>query len=209
MCGESDRDDSELIESHLNHCAGCRSVAGDLAIMQQMLPTMAEMDPGESLTREIIRATSGRRPLQSGRKIRLLNWWNRMVERPRFSLEAAYVGTLVLVFCFSSFFMAFRPFASDSASSAANRPIQKYFSSIWLDVKTPVSVKLSKFSSTAASKRKAVSESLGERVKRYEKISASTVDKKMENLRVWQRRATGALLVSWTHLSSWIPQSGK
>jgi len=207
--GELNRDDSELIESHLDHCTGCRSVAGNLAMMQQMLPAMAEMDPGESFTREVLRATSKWHPGQSSLPIRLRNWWNRTVQRPRFSLEAAYLGTLILVFCFSSFSVGFRHITSAPASSATNQPMERYLYSMWTDVQAPISNELRKFSSVAALQRKAVSESLSKRIKLYGNVSASTLDKKFENIRGWSRKATGALLVSWTHLSGWIPQSGK
>ena len=101
--------DRQLVQAHLEHCTGCRSVAVVLGWVQPMLTDMAVLDPGPSFTQAVVMRTSGAvHPLakaaRRGETVgplgvidRLGRWWQEQMFRPRFALEVAYVATAVLV----------------------------------------------------------------------------------------------------------------
>ncbi len=101
--------DRQLVQAHLEHCPGCRSVAVVLGWMQPMLPEMAELDPGPDFTRRVISRTTGavhplERAARQGETVgplalvdRLGRWWQKQLFRPRFAMEVAYVATVLLV----------------------------------------------------------------------------------------------------------------
>ncbi len=96
--GALDSSYAEIISLHLEHCSECTALAQSLAELNEMLPQMGEIDPGMGFTFRVLRATS-RRPRESRPSIsvRLKQWWLRLIQRPRFSWEAAYLGTVILV----------------------------------------------------------------------------------------------------------------
>jgi Putative zinc-finger len=101
--------DRQLVQAHLEHCDGCRSVAVVLGWMQPLLPDMAELDPGPAFTRRVISRTTGavhplERAARRGETVgplelvdRLARWWQKQIFRPRFAMEVAYVATVILV----------------------------------------------------------------------------------------------------------------
>jgi predicted anti-sigma-YlaC factor YlaD len=101
LCGFVDgalpKPDAALVSQHLEYCAECHGLAANLIELQQLLPSLAGIQPDPVFAEEVARATDGTYRLQPGLRTRLLEWWIRLVQRPRFSFEAAYLGTLVLV----------------------------------------------------------------------------------------------------------------
>lgn len=101
--------DRQLVQAHLEHCDGCRSVAVVLGWMQPMLTDLAMLDPGPAFTRAVVSRTSQAvhplaRAARRGETVgplglvdRLGRWWHRQLSRPRFALEFAYVATVILV----------------------------------------------------------------------------------------------------------------
>lgn len=101
--------DRQLVQAHLEHCPGCRSVAVVLGWVQPMLPDMAELDPGPAFMQQVLERTTGAehpltRAARSGQTVGPLNlierlgaWWHQQIFRPRFALEVAYVATVILV----------------------------------------------------------------------------------------------------------------
>ncbi len=88
-----------MIGSHLHHCQSCSTLAGCLAELRQLLPDLAELNPGPNMVGAIVRVTSARRgPLRQWPKQRpvVRQFLNRLLWRPRFSLEAAYAGALLI-----------------------------------------------------------------------------------------------------------------
>lgn len=85
-----------LIQEHLSHCAACRELEEALAALKRELPELAEIDPGPAFARRVAQATARR--VTAGRtmggRIQLL--WESTLRRPRFALELAYSGALVL-----------------------------------------------------------------------------------------------------------------
>ncbi len=89
------RDDQEILSLHLAHCRDCGSLAETLAELRRVLPEMATLEPDAQFTADVLRVVSaGRRPKS---RLDLSGWWYRLIRRPRFAWEAAYVGTLLLL----------------------------------------------------------------------------------------------------------------
>lgn len=101
--------DRQLVQAHLEHCAGCRSVAVTLGWLGTLLPDMAELDPGSEFTAAVVARTSGAvTPAEKAARAgvatgpaglvdRLGRWWEQQILKPQFALQFAYVATVVLV----------------------------------------------------------------------------------------------------------------
>ncbi len=101
--GHLDGIDQEVVARHLEHCVSCSALAKTLAELREELPQMATLDPGEDFTSSVLELTTHASAEQRpGLMWRLGAWWEELIERPRFSLEAAYIGTLLLVMVFGS-----------------------------------------------------------------------------------------------------------
>jgi hypothetical protein len=85
-----------LVREHLSHCAGCRELAEAVAALRRELPDLAEIDPGPGFARSVAEATARR--TSAGRSVqgRVHMLWEGILRRPRFALELAYSGALVL-----------------------------------------------------------------------------------------------------------------
>jgi hypothetical protein len=101
-----------LMTGHLDHCAGCRATAATLVETREVLASFAELDPGADFAAQVVAATAGHKRLAwrrtGARSSGLLGWiqvgrgrvavaWERMLARPRLSLELAYLATVLLV----------------------------------------------------------------------------------------------------------------
>lgn len=109
-------EDTVLVQSHLEFCARCAALHGALLWLAHELPSMAEIDPGPAFTRAVVAKTaqpvSTLAPHAAGWRTAAADWWNRMVARPRFAWEAAYVALLVLVALFGTSVSPFRAMPS-------------------------------------------------------------------------------------------------
>jgi anti-sigma factor RsiW len=99
--------DRQLIEDHLSHCQGCAALASALEESTRLLPVFAILAPRVSIAREVLVATS-RRPVEPTFGERLTAWLARAAQRPRFSLEVAYVLTVLLLVVLGNPVDAFR-----------------------------------------------------------------------------------------------------
>jgi len=81
--GELDPLRAGLVEAHLAHCAGCTGLVATLRAAEARLPELRAVDPGPWFTQRVLRAC---RPAPTP------SLWSRLLHRPRFALEAAYVG---------------------------------------------------------------------------------------------------------------------
>ncbi len=99
--------DGELIAAHLGRCEACSRLAHASALAGFLLPSFAEIQPPASFTAEVLRETCDRPALPSLGD-RVVAWLQRAALRPRFSVEAAYVLTLVLLLILGDPVKAFR-----------------------------------------------------------------------------------------------------
>ena len=98
--GHLDQDDWEIISLHIDHCPNCRSLAASLQELKEVLPEMAEIETDESLHRPDPRwqlSAGPGYPAMTAPHFDVREWWRRMLRRPRFAWEAAYVGALLIL----------------------------------------------------------------------------------------------------------------
>jgi predicted anti-sigma-YlaC factor YlaD len=88
--------DRDLFGGHLAHCPACAGLAAALVETSSVLPSFAVLSPRFSLVPDVLAATS-RRPVQPTLGERVSAWLAHAAERPRFSLEVAYVLTVLLL----------------------------------------------------------------------------------------------------------------
>lgn len=93
--------DAELLDLHLDRCAGCTELAAALASLRVDLPAMAEIEPDPWFVRDVLDATTRRVPsgiaepaLAAARSVG--SWSRRLLDRPRLALELAYSGAMVI-----------------------------------------------------------------------------------------------------------------
>jgi len=106
MAGRLGDLDRQLVQAHLEHCAGCRQLAVTMGWLTPLLPRMVEIDPGPEFLAGVLARTTGVRlpaPLGlqpmglAGLMDRVGRWWERQIIRPQFALQAAYIATVLLV----------------------------------------------------------------------------------------------------------------
>ncbi len=81
---------------HLQHCTGCREMARTLAMLSQTLPEMAEIRPDPGFVADVVRATSRPATGLAGLLARMRGRIAALLARPRFPMEAAYAGMVVV-----------------------------------------------------------------------------------------------------------------
>jgi Putative zinc-finger len=99
--------DCDLVQGHLAHCEACAALAAALEESGRILPTFAGLAPRVSVARDVLIATS-RRPVQPTFGDRLSAALARAAQRPRFSLEVAYVLTVLMLVVLGNPVSAFR-----------------------------------------------------------------------------------------------------
>lgn len=97
--GELSGEEVALLTAHLAHCAPCRALAESLAWLEGALPAMARREPDALFAGEVLAAIAQAEAADALPRLdeRLADWWRRSWRRPRFALEAAYAGTLIVV----------------------------------------------------------------------------------------------------------------
>ncbi|MBZ5494988.1 MAG: zf-HC2 domain-containing protein [Acidobacteriia bacterium] len=92
-------DDGEIIRLHIDHCPDCCELAATLTEMKEVLPGMATLEPDARFTADVFSATAGLRSRirEARQPLDFPVWWSRLIRRPRFAWEAAYVGTLLVL----------------------------------------------------------------------------------------------------------------
>jgi predicted anti-sigma-YlaC factor YlaD len=89
--------DAELIRMHVAGCEACATLSNVLAELATDLPALAEMDPGERFTAEVLARTVPRRSETPRWVEQIVQGWERLIRRPRFAAEGAYVMTLLML----------------------------------------------------------------------------------------------------------------
>jgi anti-sigma factor RsiW len=99
--------DRQLVDGHLAHCQACATLASALEESTSLLPSFASLAPRVSLVRGVLTATS-LRPVERTFGERVSEWLAQAAQRPRFSLEVAYVLTVLLLVVLGNPVSAFR-----------------------------------------------------------------------------------------------------
>ena len=101
-----DRADRLLLDEHLAGCDGCRVFRQTLSATLAALPSLANLEPDRAFVGDVLARTS-RRPARAGWFVHVQDTWQRVVQRPRFAWEAAYVCTLCWLLLFGQPMAAF------------------------------------------------------------------------------------------------------
>ena len=99
--------DRGLVTDHLAHCPGCSALAAALVETSGVLPSFTSLAPRSSVVGDVLLATS-RRVARPTFGERASAWLARAAARPRFSLEVAYVLTVLLLVVLGNPVDAFR-----------------------------------------------------------------------------------------------------
>lgn len=97
-----DRAADPLVALHLLECSECRALAGVMASLAVDLPRLAEISPDPGFADDVLRASLPaavrlRRWWRGAVAPALQGTWERLVHRPRFAWEAAFVLTVVFL----------------------------------------------------------------------------------------------------------------
>lgn len=104
--GDLEEDQATLVELHLSHCPECARLAEILEAMKRDLPAFAELPPPPGLIDQVLRSLPAFRPQRPGWTGKVQAWFAALPQRPLISIEAAYLGTLLVFLVFGN------PFAS-------------------------------------------------------------------------------------------------
>jgi hypothetical protein len=94
--GDLEDADRDLVSMHLEGCLECRVLKSCLRQLKVDLEDLREIEPSPEFAGRVIAATSNRFPVVQG----LAAIWRRLIERPRFAYEFAYIGTVALMLVF-------------------------------------------------------------------------------------------------------------
>lgn len=93
VAGELDAADRELVAAHAAGCPACRHELSRVRVLMSDLSRAAEITPDAAFVADVLRQTSG---VPDPAASRWTEAWRRFALRPRFALEVAYVGAVVL-----------------------------------------------------------------------------------------------------------------
>jgi len=91
---------NSLVTAHLETCDSCRGTAAAMRTLSQDLPTLARVEPPVDLLERILSRTL---PWHSRLARRIPYWSDAVLQvfiRPRFALEASFIGTMILLVTF-------------------------------------------------------------------------------------------------------------
>ncbi|GEM_PF-1616567 len=97
---------AQLVELHLAHCPDCTRLAEVLDEMKRSLPTLAELRAPIGFANQVLGSLPFSRQSRPGWIGRLQAWFAALPERPLISVEAAYLGALLMFLLFGNPFAA-------------------------------------------------------------------------------------------------------
>ncbi|HOC17148.1 MAG TPA: zf-HC2 domain-containing protein [Vicinamibacterales bacterium] len=121
--GDLEGIDRELVEGHLARCRPCAELAAAMARASELLPAFAALQPPADLAPAVIAATSRRPPAPTFDE-RVAAWLSKLAARPRFSLEAAYLCTLLIFIIVGNPVAAFRETSARGRELAEPRVVE-------------------------------------------------------------------------------------
>jgi hypothetical protein len=120
--GLPERIDQELLLEHLAACTACRDLNRVLLELAHDLPRLAVMQPDRGFVDDVLKRTL---PVE----VQLRRWWARLwprlVRRPRFALESAYLCVVVLVVVFATPGSPLGAVPSRSLAIAQGQPLKQ------------------------------------------------------------------------------------
>ena len=116
--------DAELLALHLERCGPCAELSLALDRLAVDLPALAEVRPDRRFAWEVL-ARTARRPSQGldTPLRRPAAVWQRLVVRPRFAAEGAYLGSLLIAAVVSMSGATVAGVSRDAAFAATTNPV--------------------------------------------------------------------------------------
>jgi anti-sigma factor RsiW len=118
--GDLDPATAEIVRLHLAHCEPCSQLAAALAEAHVVLPQLAEIEPPPGFTTRVLARTS-----RAPRRAPILEWWLRVLARPRASVELAYVGAIVMVVLVGNPVIAFHGAEEHARRLVGSVPVER------------------------------------------------------------------------------------
>ncbi len=115
---ELDAESREILRDHLSHCDACTRLLAVVEESRELLPTLVELPVPPGFAQRVFAATSRRE-----RPSPFVEWWLRVLARPRASLELAYVATVLLVVLLGNPVAAFQHARDGAGRLAAAVPV--------------------------------------------------------------------------------------
>jgi anti-sigma factor RsiW len=91
----------ELLQLHIANCAGCASLAATVRELALDLSGLAEIEPDSDFVSDVLAVTIDRQSLWERISESINSWWRIQVKRPRFAVELAYSGAMILLLIFA------------------------------------------------------------------------------------------------------------
>lgn len=201
----------EILSLHMAHCSDCSALAASLAELKETLPQMGELEPGIHFASRVLRATSRLLPEPRPNPwLRIQQWWQRLIQRPRFSWEAAYLATILLVSVLGNPLTAFR-----DLSLRVGEVYQSKGSFSWVSVALPGSLVKSEsgtikhireFAGAFSNRQQEIAKSAAILFEQGTQSIQGAVRSDFQEMRALPRKALSALHRAWTAL---FPRPGK
>ena len=115
--------EQELLALHLDHCRTCSLLCDELQSLRIDLAGMAEIEPDEQFVDDVLAATIYRPSLRTELNERVTGWWSRQIRRPRFAVELAYTGAVVLMLLVGALRAPLRDFSPEAIDIARANPL--------------------------------------------------------------------------------------
>jgi len=88
--------ETELVGAHLAHCGACAGIATALERLDEELPSLADLAPGDGFVERVLAATRPRPVRDRALGSSLADVLVSLLRRPRIAWETAFVGTAAL-----------------------------------------------------------------------------------------------------------------
>ena len=188
----------EILALHLAHCSDCSELAASLAELNTTLPQMGELEPGADFTFRVLRETSrllAEPPLSP---------WLRLMQRPRFSWEAEYLATVLLISVLGNPLTTFR-----DLSLRASEIYQSKSSFSWVSVALPgslvrnessVTKRTREFASAVSNQQQEFAKSAAVLLQQGTQSLQTAAQSDLKVTRALPRKAMSALHRAWTAL---------
>ena len=98
--GELAETEAQLVQLHVEECDDCDGLLAALNCLEEELPRLADVSPGDGFVAEVLAATVPASRRLRRRFGRLIAGIASLTSRPRFALEGAYVGMALLLLVF-------------------------------------------------------------------------------------------------------------
>jgi predicted anti-sigma-YlaC factor YlaD len=92
----------KLLQDHIASCEGCATLAAAVREISLDLSGFAEIEPDSDFVSDVLAATIDRQAVWERLSDSIAGWWRSQIKRPRFAVELAYSGAMLLLLIFAA-----------------------------------------------------------------------------------------------------------